>query len=131
MKQLLLYTFVTYLACIWTVLLLNEALIERQSRDDIEGFAVFSFGYLIVLTGLFYLPFLNIIDKKYQGSFRKYYPLISGVLLNIPFFIFAIVMSGKAFQPTEGLLFSMMYIIVGFAFEKFFIRYKTHKEKLA
>lgn len=131
MKQLLFYTFLTYLACIGTVLLLNEVLIERQSREDIEGFAFFSFCYFIVLTGLFYLPFLYVIDRKYRGSLRKYYPLISGVLLNIPFFVFAIVMSGKAFQPTEGFLFSLMYMAVGYVFGKLFARYKIQKEKFA
>ncbi len=80
MKQMLLYTFLTYLACIGCVLLLNEILVERQSAKDIEGFAVFSFVYLIMLTGIFYLPFLNVIDRKYQGSFRKYYPLVAGVV---------------------------------------------------
>jgi hypothetical protein len=131
MKQLLVYTFLTYLACIGSVLLLNEVLIERQSREDVEGFTLFSLGYLIVLTGFFYFPFLSIIDRKYQGSLRKYYPLISGFLLNVPFFIFAIVMSGKAFQPTEGLLFSMMYIVVGYVFGKLFSGHKTHREKFA
>ncbi|MFN2439500.1 MAG: hypothetical protein ABR503_09905, partial [Chitinophagaceae bacterium] len=98
---------------------------------DVEGFAVFSFAYLSVLTGLFYFPFLSLIDRKLQDSLRKHYPLIAGVVLNIPFFIFAIIMSGKAFQPTEGLLFSLMYLIVGFVFGKLFARYKTHKEKFA
>jgi len=131
MKHLLLYTLLTYLACIGSVLLLNEVLIESQGKEDVEGFAVFSFSYLIILTGLFYFPFLSIIERKYHGSFRKYYSLISGFLLNIPFFIFAIVMSGKAFQPTEGLLFSLMYMVVGYVFGKLFSRHRTYKEKFA
>jgi len=131
MKHLLLYTFLTYLACIGSVLLLNEVLIESQGKEDVEGFAVFSFSYLIILTGLFYFPFLSIIERKYHGSFRKYYSLISGFLLNIPFFIFAIIMSGKAFQPTEGLLFSLMYMVVGYVFGKLFSRHRTYKEKFA
>ncbi len=132
MKRLLVYTFLTYLACIGSVLLLNEVLIERQSREDVEALSLFSLAYLMVLTGYFYFTFLSIIDRKYQGSLGKYYPLSSGFLLNVPFFIFAIVMSGEAFQPTEeGLLFSMMYIVVGYVFGKLFSGYRTQRQKFA
>ncbi len=131
MKRLLVYTFLTYLACIGSVLLLNEVLIERQSREDVEGLALFSLAYLMVLTGYFYFTSLSIIDRKYQGSLRKYYPLSSGFLLNVPFFIFAIVMSGEAFQPTEGLLFSMMYVVVGHVFGKLLSGYRTQRLKFA
>jgi hypothetical protein len=127
MKKLLFHTFLIYMACIGCIFLLNEIFIERQSKKDFEGFIVFSLVYLMVMVGCVYWPALGLIEKKFGSAARKQYPMLAAFVFNIPYFVFAIVMAGKAFQPSEALLFCGMFIVIGFGFGKFYRNYRLRK----
>jgi hypothetical protein len=122
MKKVFLVTFLTYLICMAAIFVLNEIFIERQSAKDFEGFLFFSAMYFVALTCFVYLPSLLLLEKKFHGLLRKQYPLITAILLNIPFFVFAVLMSGKAFQPSEAALFTAMFICIGYAFGRQFMK---------
>ena len=124
MKKTIFYTFLVYLVCLGAIFLINEIILEHQSRKDIEGFMVFSFAYFIVMVGFIYLPVLYFIDKRSE-KIRRHYPLLAGLILNIPYFLFAIIMSGKAFQPTEAILFCLMFIVIGTTFGKLYGKYNV------
>jgi len=127
MKRILLYTFFVYIVCMGFIFLLNEIFIEHQSAKDFEGFIVFSLMYLLVMVVGIYWPVLTIIENQLGPVMRRKYPLLTAFICNIPYFIFAIAMSGKAFQPTEAILFCAMFIVIGFSFGRFYGFYKSKK----
>jgi hypothetical protein len=124
MKKVFLVAFLTYLVCMGAILVLNEIFIERQSAKDFEGFLFFSAMYFVALTCFIYMPALFLLERRFQGLLRKHYPLITAILLNLPFFVFAVLMSGKAFQPSEAALFTAMVVVVGYTFGKQFMKHR-------
>lgn len=124
MKKFLFQTFLIYVTCMACIFLLNEIFIERHSAKDFEGFIVFSFAHLIIMVACIYWPALIFIEKRYGAPSRKRYPVLTAFVCKIPYLVFAVLMSGKAFQPTEAILFCTMFIVIGYSFGKFYSNYR-------
>src|SRR5688572_317341 len=120
MMKLVVISLLSYLFCLVAVLLINELTIEEQSTEDLIGLGLTSFICFLVLSLLIYFPVLKLLDKRYGETRRNFYPWICCVLLNLPFFVFAVIMVEKAFQPSEAVLLSSMYVVLGYTFGRLY-----------
>jgi|GEM_PF-2087762 len=121
--KLVVFSLLSYFLCLFAVLLINELIIEVQSAEDLIGLGLTSFIYFFVLSLLIYFPVLKSLDKRFGETRRNFYPWICSVVLNIPFFVFAVIVVGKAFQPSEAVLLSGMYIVLGYTFGRLYKRF--------
>jgi len=124
MKKLILPTLFFYIICLFVLLIINEFFIEKQSFGDILGFVLTSMVYLAFLSVIYFFTALYLDKKKISFGFSV---LLFGIVLNLPFVFFAILAVDKAFQRSEAILFSLMYIMIGSYFGFLFHKYQvTH-----
>jgi hypothetical protein len=121
MKKLILATFIFYVICLVLLLVINQFFIEKQSFADIIGFVLSSMVYMAFLSVIYFFTVRFFSKKKIGLGFSV---LVFGIILNLPFLSFATLAVGKAFQRSEAILFSLMYILVGSYFG--FLFYKYH-----
>ena len=124
MKKLVLPTLFFYIICLFVLLMVNGFFIEKQSFVDILGFILTSMVYLAFLSVIYFFTAKYFSRKKIGAGFSV---LLFGLILNLPFICFAILALGKAFQRSEAILFSLMYILIGSYFGILFHKYQiTH-----
>jgi hypothetical protein len=121
MKKLILSTLVFYVICLVVLLVINGAFIEQQSFGKMMGFVLSSMVYMSFLSVIYFFIVRFFLKKKMSLGFSM---ILFGFILNLPFLSFAILAVGKAFQRSEAILFSVIYILVGSYFG--FLFYKYH-----
>src|SRR5687768_10167221 len=110
MKKLVVSTLFFYVICLITILIINQFFIEKQSFLDIMGFVLTSMVYLAFLSVIYFFTARYYFKKKISFGFSL---LLFGLILNLPFILFAILAVGEAFKRTEAIMFSLMYILIG------------------
>lgn len=124
MKKLILPTLFFYIICLVVLLLINRFIIEKQSFADILGFVLTSMVYLAFLSVIYFFTAKYFDKKKFSLASSV---LFFGFILNLPFVIFAILVVDKAFQRSEAIMFSLMYILIGSYFGFLYHKYQiTH-----
>ena len=123
MKRLVLSTLFFYIICLITILIINQFFIEKQSFVDILGFVLTSMVYLAFLSVIYFFTAKYFFNKKISLGFSV---VLFGLILNLPFILFAFLAVGKAFQRSEAILFSLMYILIGSYFGILFHKYQIN-----
>ncbi|MGZ8538339.1 MAG: hypothetical protein ACXWV9_08770 [Flavisolibacter sp.] len=124
MKKLILPTLFFYIICLLVLLIVNGFFIEKQSFTDILGFVLTSMVYLSFLSVIYFFTARYFTNKNLTLGFSI---LLFGFILNLPFVLFSFLAVDKAFQRSESILFSLMYILIGCYFGFLLHKYQiTH-----
>lgn len=92
---------------------------------DVSGFAtIFVVFFTLLVLGL-YLPVFAWRRRRNAGPFL--FPLLSGLLLNIPVYVLLAILIGRKVSPMEGAGFMLTFLVAGAVFGCAFVLTGCHR----
>jgi hypothetical protein len=92
---------------------------------DLMGFGVLFLVASTLLMMLVYLPGLFWLRRKNRK--RILFPLFSGLLLNLPVFVFLAILIGRKMSASESIGFMLTFLVAGLVFGLAFARTELRK----
>lgn len=117
--KLLLTAVVSWLA---GLTLIGATLYFRNGGADFTPQDLMGFGFLViflsaVLMVAVYVPGLFLLKRYRKGCQpRVLFPLVGGIILNLPIFLILAFLIGRKMAASEALLFMFTFLIIGLLF---------------
>jgi hypothetical protein len=117
MMKLALSALVSWLVSLAVVMASFIADGEPFSRADLFGFGTVSLALCVLLIALLYLPGLFLLKRRLAGvKPAVIFPLVAGVLLNVPAFLVLAYLSGRTLGREEAFAFAHAVMFAGITF---------------
>jgi hypothetical protein len=90
---------------------------EPFSRADLFGFGTMSLALTLLMIAILYLPGLFLLKRRLAGvKPAVIFPLVAGVLLNVPAFLLLAYLSDRTLVPQEAHTFALAVMFAGVTF---------------
>ena len=100
---------------------------EPISRADLVGFGTMSLALCVLMIALLYLPGLILLKRRLAGvKPAVIFPLVAGVVLNVPAFLILAYLSDRTLVPEEARAFALAVLLAGVTFGLGFVWSQRH-----